>query len=439
MRRFVDLSIPNGDRDLEDDDELINSEPVEIEESKSVLPPKEDAKNLVIKAVANNQQQGKRVKIDPVPIPRAFDSDYYQTKIDNANFNHDREATVKAVAIKKYADCAYEFYRQVMYVFYKKNDIITMPEYIKLCEKVPCDVESLANTMCSREQELIKVFNGADNVISTFSKTKHLTELKQFSAQAWMMYYNLKSLNDFISYLKYIQECNYKADFNNPSHIANLYGLHVQTGYYLDANIKNFFDVYRNGLFSKKCPKTAYMYKDLNSMEEFNQILKENDAYVYSEHHDKIVDLSKNVKENTIEKRIIGFYDHYRDMKYIKHKLKHVYNEYKNIKNVIEFSMFEDQYNPNEKYRNRDIYRVALIYYYACKEMVEKLPVKSKIYQDICEMCVELEELLVLNQETYKLWKEEMKKNTECFEKNYPELAKKFKNEKEEIITIRND
>ena len=198
MRSFAECSIPRGDRDL-DDDELIDDVPVEIEESASVLPPQEEAKNLVIKAIATNQVKGKRIKIDTMPIPRAFDLDYYQDKIDKANLNHDRIGAIRAIAIKRYANISYEFYRQVMYIFNKKNNIVAMPEYVKLCEKVPGNIEILAETMIEREKDLLKVFNGSDKLNNTFKDRKHLTELKQFSAQAWMMYFNLNNLKINIS------------------------------------------------------------------------------------------------------------------------------------------------------------------------------------------------------------------------------------------------
>ena len=316
MGSFLDYSLPARDRDdyYLDDDELIDDVPVQIEESSSVLPPQE-AKNLVIKKIANNQEKGKRVKIDTMPIPRAFDLEYYQDKIDKANFNGDRIAAIRAVAIKKYADISYEFYRQVMFMFNKKNNILSMPEYIQICEKVPGNIESLAETMIQREKELLKAFNGSDKLNSTFKERKHLTELKQFSAQAWMMYINLKYLKDFVGELVKNQESYNKANKSNHSHIANLYGLHVQTGYYIDANIKNFFNAREKGLMYRKCPNTCYIYSDLNSMNEFNFILKEKNAYVYGERHEEIVTSARNVlntaDEDSVEKSIIGFYNHY--------------------------------------------------------------------------------------------------------------------------------
>ena len=428
MGSFIDFSIPKGDRDLEDD-ELIEDSPVEIDESPSVLPEKEDAKNLVVKVIANNQEKGKRVSVEAMPIPRAFDSEYYQSKVDIANFHHDRDAAIKALAIKKYADIAYEFYRHIMYIFNKKNNILNQPEYIQTCEKVPCDIKTLADTMMLREQVLIRAFNGADNVNNAFAKRKHLTELKHFSAQAWMMYINLNNLNDFIGYLVYIQNCNDKADKTNVSHIANLYGLHIQTGYYLDANIKNFFNPQKNGLMSKKCPKSCYMYSDLNSMDQFNYLLKEKNAYVYSEHHEEIMGLKTKVAEDSMEKRIIGFYNHYRDMKYVKHKLRRIYNETKTEENVTDIFMFDDRYNPNEKYQNRSLYMVGYKYYKACKDLVETLPIKSKIYRDICEMCVELEETLLQNQDKFLICREENKKLEQDMKINHPDLVKQFEDE----------
>lgn len=432
--RFVDYSIPRGDRDLEDDEELATNGPTYIEESRSVLPEKEDCKNLVVKVISNNQEKGQRINIKTMPIPRAFDLQYYQDRIDKANFNHDRNGAVCAVAVKKYADVVYEFYKNVTYIFNKKNEVLDMPEYIKLSEKVPCDIDNLAEVMRSREKDLIKVYDGSTNVINSFSQRKHLTELKHFAAQAWMLYYNLKSLNDFIGYLRFIQSCNDKADLNNFSHVANLYGLHVQTGYYLDANIKNFFNTYNNGLLSRKNPETSGMYSDLNSMEQFNYLLKEKNAYIFAENNDRIVDAASKIPEQTIEKRIVGFYNHYRDMKYIKHKLRFIYKDNKDQDTVKDSFMFEDVYNTNIKFRKRDVYAVGLKYYYACAEMVEKLPIKSKIYRDVCDMCSELEEILLLNQEKHQICVKENKELEKEMIKSFPSVL----NAPEEEINLYN-
>jgi len=433
MKSFADFSIPNGDRDL-NDEELIDDVPVQIEESPSVLPSQDDAKNLVVKRIATNQGKGKRIKVDTMPIPRAYDLDYYQDKIDKANFNSDKIVAIRAVAIKRYADISYEFYRQVMYLFNKKNNILAMPEYIKICEKFPGNVETLAQTMLEREKDLIRAFNGSDNLKKAFNDRKHLTELKKFSAQAWMMYFNLKNLKDFIGELVKNQNTYNKADKGNPSHIANLYGLHVQTGYYIDANIKDFFNVYKKGLFSKKCPNTCFMYDDLNSMEEFNTILNEKKAYIYSEKHDEVVGFAKKIMEETkdesLNRRIIGFYNHYRDMKYVKHKLVKIYNNAKNQKYLDILNMFRDEQNVVQKYQERDVYKVAYVYYSACKDLVEKLPIKSKIYKDVCDMCVDLEELLSLNEEFYENFKAVNKQAEEVVLRELPHLKEKFEEEK---------
>ena len=421
-RRFVDYSIPNGDRDLDDDKDLATNGPVEIDEGKSAMPETEECKNLVVKVIAQNQEKGQRINVKTMPIPRAFDLEFYQTRIDNANFNHDRIEAVRAVAVKRYADIVYEFYKNVMFVFNKKNGILDMPEYINLSGKVPCNIENLAEVMKTREKDLIRVYAGTGNLIKAFDKLKHLTELKHFAAQAWLMYYNLNNLNDFIGYLRYIQQCNDKADTSNPSHIANLYGLHIQAGYYLDANIKNFFNTYNNGFLSRKNRETSGMYSDLKSMEQFNFLLKEKNAYIYADNNKKIFELAKTVPEGTIEKRVIGFYDHYRDMKYIKHKLRHIYKNSKD-EEVSDIFMFQDRNNVDQKFANRDVFVVGIKYYSACKEMVEKLPVRSKIYRDVCDMCAELEEILLLNQEKHKICAAENKKLEKEILEKFPHIA----------------
>lgn len=411
----------------DDDNDLSISEPAEIEESESVLPQLKQGKNLVTKVISNNQEKGKRI-IKNIPIPRAFDLEYYQKKLEDANFQHDKDAIIKFSAIKRYADIVYEFYKNVMYAFNVKNNILDMPEYIKLTEIAPCDIDRLAETMQEREKTLIKVYGNSANVITAFNKRKHLTELKTFSAQAWLMYYNLKNLNDFIGYLIFIQNCNNSADETNPSHIANLYGLHVQTGYYLDANIKNFFNAYNNGFLVRKNPATAGIYSDLNSFEQFDILVKEKHGYCYKENHERIVEKANSIPDNTKEKRIVGFYKYYRDMKYIKHKLKHIYIAHKDSTTITDDKMFIDSNNPNLDFVHRDVYKVGIKYYTACKSLVESLPIKSKIYRDICDMCVEFEEILLLNQEMHKQCEEERIKRQEQLRKEFPQLAEKIKN-----------
>ena len=434
MRNFAQLSIENIDREL-NDEELIDDVPVQIEVSQSILYPAEETKNLVVKRIAKNQGKGKRIKVDAMPIPRAFDLNYYQDKIDKSNFNSDRIGAIRAFVIKRYADISYEFYRQVMHVFYKKNSIFAMPEYIQMCERIPGDIETLAKTMMERERGLIRAFNGTDKLKSAFKVRKHLTELKLYSAKAWMMYFNLKNLKDFIGELVNNQNTYNKANKENPSHIANLYGLHVQAGYYIDANIKNFFNVDKNGLMSKMCPSTCSMYDDLNSMEEFNAILKENNAYIYNEKHEEIVCAAKNIlnstEERTTNKRIIGFYNHYRDMKYVKHQLRRIYNSTKNetVNNVNILVMFNDMNNVDKKYQYRDIYKVACMYYSACKDLVEELPIKSKIYKDVCDICVELEELLAINEDNYIIYQNAHEKAKEKALIKFPHLKKQFEEE----------
>ena len=102
--------------------------------------------------------------------------------------------------------------------------------------------------------------------------------------------------------------------------------------------------------------------------------------------------------------------------------------------------MFEDEFNNCEKYRNRDIYIVGYKYYTACKTLVETLPIKSKIYKDVCDMCVEFEELLVLNEDSYLRYKKEIKSIEDKVLQDRPYLKEQFeeaeKQRKEQNKTI---
>jgi len=424
---FVDYSIPNGDRDIIDldDEEFADNEPIEIVENPSVLPKTPECDNLVIKKISNNQLEGKRVAIDTIKIPRAFDLDYYQNKIDIANQNHDRSGAVRAVAIKNFADIVYQFYSQVMFVFYKKHNM-EMPDYISLREKVPCDIDSLAQAVVEKEKYLFQMYDSNfDKLNSHFSSRKHLTELKQFSAQAWMMYYNLKTLNDFVGFLKYAQKNYDSADLNNPSHIANLYGLHTQAEYYLEVNIQNFFSIYKGGLLPRKQPSSKYFYQDMDGITEFDEILKETNAYQFKDHVEEFKTLKDKIPQDTIEKRVIGFYNHYKDMKYIKHCLRYIISKEKMFDINVDPYIYADSNNSNEKLKSRNLFKVGLKYYKTCKEMVQNLPIKSRIYRDVCDMCVELEEILIKNQDLYILTEEKIKEADKKFEQEFPHLAKK--------------
>ena len=156
-------------------------------------------------------------------------------------------------------------------------------------------------------------------------------------------------------------------------------------------------------------------------------------ALKYKGDYFKIKEAIKNKEQvskellDTIEKRIIGFYNHYKDMKYIKHKLRYIHSKEKEFDININPYIYADANNTNEKLKSRNLFMVGLKYYKACKEMVETLPIKSRIYRDVCDMCVELEEILVKNQDLYILSEEKIKEVDKKFEQEFPHLAKKEK------------
>lgn len=408
---FIDRSIPNGDRDLEDDEELLEEVPVVNEETKTTLPKPPKYKSLVVKTVAKNKQKGMIISLVGIEIPRAFDFDYYQNKAEEAKFKGDTDLAIKLMAFKKYAEVVYEFYRQVLYYFNKKHNIIEMPEYIKNSGKVPCDLKQLANLMSSREQNLLKAYNDKDNkLIQSISRSKHMQELRDFAAQAWLMYFSITELNDFVGYLKYIQDCYNYADLDNPSHIANIYGLHTQAKYYEDAHIENFFLSSNRGLFARKRPVSARIYQDIDSKKNFGLLLRDAKAYNIAEHKD-VPELKNKIEQDTVEKRIIGFYDHYKDIKYVKHKLLKIKKMSEQEREVNLF-LFEDEFAEGNK-RNRDLFKVGAKYYLACKSLLTQISVKSKIYSDIVDLYEELGEVLSDLEDCHNQREQEMKKYDE--------------------------
>lgn len=410
-------SLPRGDRDdldddLElDDEELLENAPV-IRETKTETPKTPKHRNLVVKQIAKNKQKGMIINVVGIEVPRAFDFDYYQEKISELNAKKEKSSAYRMHCFKKYAEVVYEFYRQVMYYFNTKHNIIDMPEYIKNSEKAQCNLTDLADMLYAREQNLLRAYDGNDSkLLSTIAKSKHMSEVKEFAAQAWLMYTSLTQLNDFVGYLKYIQECYNSADLDNQSHIANIYGLNIQANYYVDANINNFFSISRNGLFMKKRPLSARLYQDIDANKSFDLLVSGVGGYVVADHQD-VPKLKEKVDEDSIEYRIIGFYDHYRDMKYVKHKLRVIAKRpIEEAKNDI--FIFYDNYHVEEEKKNRDMYIVAMRYYKACKSLITQIPVRSKIYKDVVEMFEDLERVLVDCEDLYKHFMEENKKYEE--------------------------
>ena len=124
---FIDRSLPTGDRDddeILDDPLLFENSPIVEDEKKEVKPEPPKHKNLIVKKVVKNYQKGIVVDMVGIPIPRAFDFDYYSNKIDEYKSKGANSQAFKMSAFKKYAGMVYEFYRQVIYLFNKKHDVI---------------------------------------------------------------------------------------------------------------------------------------------------------------------------------------------------------------------------------------------------------------------------------------------------------------------------
>jgi len=432
MGGFTDYSIPNGDRD----EEVVSPKRKnEITESPSVSPENE-AKNLVVRVIASNSQvKGKTVKVKPIPIPRAFDEEYYQRRITKANENSDNRSALCAIAIKRYMNAVYDFHRQVMFAFNKKHNIYAMPEYIQLCEDNPEDIKSLMEIVISREEDLVKKFGNTDNVIKAFKESKHMAELKRYAAQAWLMYCNLNNSKktDFLGDLIELQQFKETADLNNNMDVANLFGLHVHTAGKIDASIKHFFNPYRKGNLSKINPKACYIYEDVDGLEEFTYLVDEKNAYNHSKNSAQIYELKDKIPDGSIEKQIVDFYSNYRDVKYVIFRLDQIQEQCKTrIPDRLFF--YHDSLNSDESLRHRDLFEKAVEYYEQNKTLVKNLPIKCRVYTDICRHCMALEEMKDLNKNYHKICEERIAKEEELFRKEYPHIAEQF--DKEDGKTI---
>ena len=119
--KFVDYSIPRGDRE-EEDEEIEN---------------KYEKENYALEKETLKEENKPKLNEKPkFKVPRAFDEKYYAEHVRKAREEHDfdRKYILYWEQLERYAKSAFNFYTHVMCEFYKNlNMQEQMPNFVSAC------------------------------------------------------------------------------------------------------------------------------------------------------------------------------------------------------------------------------------------------------------------------------------------------------------------
>lgn len=394
MSYYIDKSLPNGDRDDYDDERDVTEPEISEEVKKKLQQEKLKKTEPLVKKTGERKKSSVEQKVKKIVLPKAFDDDWYNNKIEKAKGEQNYYNAKKFSLLKSYENIVYHFYTQLMFKFNVENNIIDMPEYIKNAGNTECDLEQLATILNSREDALLQFFKRDVKKLNSELNSVHYEQLKKFAVKSWLMYYSMQKFGNLTSHLKFMNTYveNNTADITNKPMLANCYRLHKKAEYRMK-NVKNFFNYYKKGIFSKEHPTICPMYQDVNSEEYYNELLNEVGGYVVSENQEKMQYVKSKIYSG-VEKLIVELYDNYEDAKYVRFKLNSIYQDVKNGDNYA--FIYEDLFYAS-KYKTTDLYERAKQYVSICERILVRLDIKSRLFEEVNSLYEELQEVIELN------------------------------------------
>lgn len=384
--KFVDYSIPRGDR--EDDEEIeVKYNKYKVEQIKEVEKLEPEVK-----------EQKPKLK-----VPRAFDEKYYSDHVSTAHEKHsfDKKYILYWEQLERYAKSAYNFYTHVMCEFYK---IVKMPErmpdFVKPCLDEEYDIFDIVKSFKKCEEETISLlYRQGKDIPQLLERHKRIAELREYTSTAWLVFEDLSNKR-FLPRLTKMQNKFNQIENQTEEDVVAFYAGHTRANYYVPKHFLNFFN--NNGDFAKNHMSLMSMYKDVNSNAIFKNLIMDINAYDTKKEHNQIYEMANGVTTPTnIE--IVELYNNYNDIKYIIKKLN-------NLDVSYDLLPFEETVENSKT--SRDIYQTAKQYLNQTLKVKHNIPnvaIYKKIQEDLEYIINSLNYVIDKNKENYLNYCEEIK------------------------------
>lgn len=309
---FVDYSLPTADRDDYEESEHFSISTNDIGRKSTEIESKP------------KEEKPKKEKLDDLPL--CFDEDYYLTNLSKCQPNTKNYSFW--VAVKEYAEAVKQFYiANYIKLNYSLNNPRVMPNYIEKA-KSNLDLSNLSRALLEKEKVLIEVAkNNNLNLQSKFADAKILSELRNFGAQSWMLFYNNKGDNFFASPINF-QEKFENFDLDKDVDVAHAYAIINKLKSFISTKIKNYFKptfeenvvdivLYRTPNFAQTNGCSMEIYKNMSGEELFKDIITTFKGFDVDAHFGEVFESAKHLTD-ALGVKIAQIYDSY-------HRIKHTY------------------------------------------------------------------------------------------------------------------
>lgn len=228
--------------------------------------------------------------------PTALTETYYEDLQEKADYKS--KDWYLSIYLKKYAMAVRNFYCSVMVAF--NNTLyqpIEMPDYAKksasfmakdLNTNIPT-LEKLAGNLSAVEAELLEgLYRNNTSMEARCNKHKHIKQLRDFAATAWMLYDNLTTDNFYHAIVDF-KTRNEDKDMTQDRNIALVSMGHYKTKNFVKTKVNNYFltsgsrtpFVYKHG-------NKIRLYQGLNGNDIFTQVIKTFGGYNYEENENNL-------------------------------------------------------------------------------------------------------------------------------------------------------
>lgn len=338
---FSDYMLPTGDRDDYDaygDNEYKFIANIKPKQSENKTQPQ-----------VKEKVQYKR---DNNKTPKAFSTSYYIANAQKSEQNSFNEKLWSCLL--EYSQAVFELYKAVVKEFNNKlTKPIELPEYI--ADEEYLGLEIRADELYSAEQKLVELFKRYD-VLPNKKISAHntLQNLRKYAAQTWMLYDNLKSDNYFKNMVEQGEKYN-ELDLTQEHNVVRAFRGHKKVENFINDKIVSYFSQTGKSPAKRNRAQSLSLYTNINPQELLQDFVKSFNGYPHIEKAKEILPLVDKLQSKEALK-VVNFYKHYSDLKFVYKKLRYKYN---NINENTDFVLY---YYDSSTGKERDLYETAKFY-----------------------------------------------------------------------------
>lgn len=317
-------------------------------------------------------QEDKKLQEAIIVLPRELDSAYYEEKRNK--YPLDSRDWWDWEKIRNYAQTTSKFLRSTFQEFVKRYKIDLSNQKIPafLLKYSDFDIDRYAVGQSKKESYLVQQFsNGRRSFVTNkINRHKTLERLQSRALLAWGYYYACKGYYP-INQTFTLRKMRDNLPNANDTDIIKMYALCEKTKYHLlklDKNISSTgMEYYAHG------SRSSELYPDVKMLDLHNEVMHSfgfDSSDIFDSTITELQPKLKEISNNDLNRRIIGFYQHFVIMRRLIWKMKCINEKLDlGLKQSFAYDDILQEIFPDEG--TVDLYKRSCTYYKSCDALLE--------------------------------------------------------------------